>query len=63
MIAGRFNNISKGGSFEFANMKATSNAETDFDMGHEPSTTGISSWTQTLSLRYEVISIAHIKDL
>ena len=37
MIDGGFNNISKEGSFEFANMKATSNhdTETEFAMGHE----------------------------
>jgi hypothetical protein len=28
--------ISKEGSYEFANMKATSNAETEFAMGREP---------------------------
>ena len=36
MIAGGFDDISEEGSYEFANMKATSNAETEFDMGHEP---------------------------
>ena len=35
MIAGSFNNISEEGSYEFANMKATSNAETEFAMGRE----------------------------
>jgi fatty acid synthase subunit alpha, fungi type len=36
MIVGSFNNISKEGSYKFANMKATSNMETEFAMGHEP---------------------------
>ena len=36
MIAGGFNDISKEGSYEFANMKAISNAETEFTMGRKP---------------------------
>ena len=36
MIAGSFDDISKEGSYEFANMKETSNAETKFAMGREP---------------------------
>ena len=36
MIAGSFDDISEEGSYEFANMKATSNAETEFAMGCEP---------------------------
>ena len=36
MIAGGFDDISGGGSYEFANMKATSNSETEFAMGCEP---------------------------
>ncbi|EKM78079.1 hypothetical protein AGABI1DRAFT_61049 [Agaricus bisporus var. burnettii JB137-S8] len=36
MIAGGFDDISEEGSYEFANMKATSNAETEFAMGREP---------------------------
>ena len=35
MIAGSFDNISEEGSYEFVNMKATSNAETEFAMGCE----------------------------
>ena len=35
MIAGGFDDISKKGSYQFANMKETSNAETEFAMGHE----------------------------
>ena len=34
MIAGGFNDISEEGSYKFSNMKATSNAETEFAMGH-----------------------------
>jgi hypothetical protein len=36
MIAGGFDDISEEGSYEFANMKATSDAETEFAMGREP---------------------------
>ncbi|KAH8822971.1 fatty acid synthase [Flagelloscypha sp. PMI_526] len=36
MIAGGFDDLSEEGSFEFAQMKATSNAETEFAMGREP---------------------------
>jgi len=36
MIAGGFKDVSEEGSYEFANMKATSNAETEFTMGCEP---------------------------
>ncbi|RSH78623.1 3-oxoacyl-[acyl-carrier-protein] synthase [Apiotrichum porosum] len=36
MIAGGFDDFSEEGSFEFANMKATSNAETEFANGREP---------------------------
>ncbi|KAF7312560.1 Fatty acid synthase subunit alpha [Mycena indigotica] len=36
MIAGGFDDLSEEGSFEFANMKATSSAESEFAMGREP---------------------------
>lgn len=36
MIAGCFDNSSEEGSYELADMKAASNAETEFAMGHEP---------------------------
>ncbi|KZW02887.1 fatty acid synthase [Exidia glandulosa HHB12029] len=36
MIAGGFDDFSEEGSFEFANMKATSNAESELAMGREP---------------------------
>lgn len=36
MIAGGFDDISEEGSCKFANMRATSNAETEFAMGREP---------------------------
>ena len=36
MVCGGFDDFSEEGSFEFANMKATSNAETEFAMGREP---------------------------
>ncbi|KAJ7742455.1 putative fatty acid synthase alpha subunit [Mycena maculata] len=36
MTAGGFNDLSEEGWYEFANMKATSNAESEFAMGREP---------------------------
>jgi hypothetical protein len=36
MIAGGFDDFSEEGSFEFANMGATSNSHTEFAMGREP---------------------------
>jgi hypothetical protein len=36
MIAGGFDDIGEIGSFEFAHIMATSNAETEFAMVHEP---------------------------
>ncbi|KAF8753393.1 fatty acid synthase [Rhizoctonia solani] len=36
MIAGGFDDFSEEGSYEFANMKATSNTDTEFAMGREP---------------------------
>ncbi|GAA5878476.1 hypothetical protein JCM8547_005957 [Rhodosporidiobolus lusitaniae] len=36
MIAGGYDDFSEEGSFEFANMKATSNSETEFAAGREP---------------------------
>ncbi|KAI0342734.1 fatty acid synthase [Trametopsis cervina] len=36
MLAGGFDDLSEEGSYEFANMKATSNAEAEFAMGREP---------------------------
>lgn len=36
MLAGGYDDFSEEGSYEFANMKATSNTETEFAMGREP---------------------------
>jgi len=36
MIAGGYDDFSEEGSYEFANMKATSNSETEFAAGREP---------------------------
>jgi fatty acid synthase subunit alpha len=36
MIASGFDDISEENSYEFANTKATSNAETEFAVGREP---------------------------
>jgi hypothetical protein len=60
MIAGGFDDISEEGSYEFANMKATSNAETEFAMGREPtemsrpattSRAGVSSYGLSISIK------------
>ena len=40
MIAGGFDDLSEDGSYEFADMKATSNAESEFAMGREPTPNG-----------------------
>lgn len=75
MIAGGFDDISEEGSYEFANMKATSNAETEFAMGREPtemsrpattSRAGVSSFyiclaLQLISLPYNSLwSLRHV---
>lgn len=36
MLAGGFDDFSEEGSYEFANMGATSNSLTEFAMGREP---------------------------
>lgn len=36
MLAGGFDDLSEEGSYEFGQMKATSNSETEFAMGREP---------------------------
>jgi len=67
MIAGGFDDISEEGSYEFANMKATSNAETEFAMGREPtemsrpattSRAGVSSYEMTIPI-FLTISLVH----
>jgi len=49
MIAGGFDDISEEGSYEFANMKATSNAETEFAMGREPTEMSHPAMTSVLA--------------
>jgi len=46
MVAGGFDDISEEGSYEFANMKVTSNAETEFAMGCEPTETSHPAMTR-----------------
>jgi fatty acid synthase subunit alpha len=36
MVAGGFDDLLEEGSYEFGNMKATSNSETELAMGREP---------------------------
>src|SRR5258708_16501444 len=59
MVAGGYDDICEEGSYEFANMKATSNAETELAMGREPtemsrpattSRAGVSSYEMTIPI-------------
>lgn len=61
MIAGGFDDISEEGSYEFANMKATSNAETEFAMGREPTEMSRPATTSRAGVSYYalLISIAY----
>ena len=54
MIAGGFDDISEEGSYEFANMKATSNAETEFAMGREPTEMSRPATTSRAGVSYFV---------
>ena len=56
MIAGGFNDISKEGSYKFANMKATSNAETKFAMGREPTEMSRPATTSCAGVSYLIWS-------
>ena len=56
MIAGGFDNISEEGSYQFANMKETSNAETKFAMGHEPTEMARPATTSCAGVTYVVWS-------
>ena len=57
MIAGGFDDISEEGSYEFANMKATSNAETEFAMGREPTEMSRPATTSRAGVSYFDIAI------
>ena len=52
MIAGGFDDFSEEGSYEFANMKATSNTETEFAMGREPTEMSRPTTTTRAGVRY-----------
>ena len=52
MIAGGFDDISEEGSYEFANMKVTSNAETEFAMGREPTEMSCPATTSRAGVSY-----------
>ena len=56
MIAGGFDNISEEGSYQFANMKETSNTETEFAMGHEPTEMARPATTSHAGVTYVVWS-------
>ena len=54
MISGGFDDISEEGSYEFANMKAASNAETKFAMGREPTEMSHPATTSRAGVSYFV---------
>jgi hypothetical protein len=56
MTAGGFDDISKEGSSEFANTKATSNAETEFAMGREPTEMSRPTTTTRAGVSFRLIS-------
>jgi len=56
MIAGGFYDISEEGSYKFANMKATSNADTEFAMGREPTEMSCPATTTRAGVRSFFIS-------
>ncbi len=58
MIAGGFDDLCEEGSYEFGNMKATSNSETELVMGREP--TEMSQLTTMTRARVHPL-ISHIK--
>jgi 3-oxoacyl-(acyl-carrier-protein) synthase len=61
MIAGGFDDISEEGSYEFANMKATSNAETEFAMGREPTEMSRPATTTRAGVRFvSALSVIHV---
>ena len=61
MIAGGFDDLSEEGSFEFANMKATSNSETEFAMGREPTEMSRPATTTRAGVRH--LSVSHTRPL
>ena len=58
MIAGGFNDLCEEGSYEFSNMKVTSNSETELVIGQEP--TKMSQPTTMTCARVHPL-ISHIK--
>ena len=57
MIASGFDNIGEEGYYKFANMKATSNAETEFAMGREPTEMSCPATTSHAGVSYFDIAI------
>ena len=58
MLAGGFDDLSEEGSYEFGQMKATSNTETEFAMGREP--TEMSRPTTTTRSGVRNIAFGHL---
>ena len=63
MLAGGFDDLSEEGSYEFANMKATSNAETELAMGREPTEMSRPATTTRSGVRRYMVIRCIVADL
>ena len=57
MLAGGFDDLSEEGSYEFANMKATSNAVKEFAMGREPTEMSRPTTTTRSGVRHVLVHL------
>ena len=55
MVAGGFDDLCEEGSYEFGNMKATSNSETELAMGREPTEMSRPTTTTRAGVRFRII--------
>lgn len=62
MIAGGFDDLTEEGSYEFGNMKATSNSDTEFAMGREPNEFSRPTTTTRAGVRHFPLFICTIID-
>ena len=56
MIAGGFDDLCEEGSYEFGNMKATSNSETELAMGREPTEMSRPTTTTRAGVRFHLLT-------
>ena len=56
MIAGGFDDLCEEGSYEFGNMKATSNSETELAMGREPTEMSRPTTTTRAGVRFLLLT-------